>query len=59
MQIWGKNLTDELIVLYGQDFFFIAYDAVRAFANPDLFNSAFGPRYTEPRTYGVSVSYEF
>lgn len=59
VQIWGKNLTDELIVLYGQDFFFIAYDAVRAFANPDLFNSSFGPRYTEPRTYGVSVSYEF
>ena len=58
IQVWGKNLTDELVVLYGQDFWFSLYGASLG-ANEDLFNASFGPRYMEPRTYGVSVSYEF
>jgi len=58
IQVWGKNLTDELTVLYGQDFWFNLYGPSLG-NNPELFNSSFGPRYTEPRTYGLSVSYEF
>ena len=58
VQVWGKNLTDELVVLYGQDFWFSLYGASLG-TNEELFNASFGPRYMEPRTYGVSVSYEF
>jgi len=58
VQAWGKNLTDELTVLYGQDFWFSLYGP-SLLSNPDLFNSSFGPRYTEPRTYGITLSYEF
>ena len=58
VQVWGKNLTDELVVLYGQDFWFSLYGPSLG-TNPALFDASFGPRYTEPRTYGVTVSYEF
>ena len=27
-------------------------------ANANLFDSSFGPRYAEPRTFGVTFSYE-
>lgn len=57
VQLWAKNLTDELVVLYGQDFWFSLYGA--SLSNPALFDASFGPRYTEPRTYGMSVTYEF
>lgn len=57
IQVWGKNLTDETVILYGQDFWFSLYGA--SLSNDALFNSAFGPRYSDPRTYGVMVSYEF
>lgn len=58
VQVWGKNLTDELITLYGQDFWFSLYGPSLG-TNPALFNASFGPRYAEPRTYGVAFSYEF
>ncbi len=57
VQLWGKNLTDELIVLYGQDFWFSLYGP--SLSDPALFESSFGPRYAEPRTYGVSFTYDF
>ena len=59
IQAWGKNLTDEEIVLYGQDFWFSLYNNDSVGANSELFNSSFGPRYTEPRTYGMTLSYEY
>jgi iron complex outermembrane receptor protein len=57
IQAWGKNLTDEITVLYGQDFWFSLYGP--SLSNPELFNSSFGPRYTEPKTYGMTITYEF
>lgn len=58
VQLWGKNLTDELVVLYGQDFWFSLYNGASVSADESLFNSSFGPRYTEPRTFGATISYE-
>lgn len=58
VQLWGKNLRDEEIVLYGQDFWFSVYGAQLG-DNPELFNASFGPRYSDPRTWGVTVMYEF
>ena len=58
VQLWGMNLTDELILLYGQDFWFSLYGASLG-TNEALFEASFGPRYAEPRTYGLTVSYEF
>lgn len=57
IRVWGKNLSDERSLLYGQDFWFSLYGA--SLSNPDLFNASFGPRYNEPRTYGISASFEF
>ncbi|MDA7725994.1 TonB-dependent receptor [Pseudomonadales bacterium] len=59
IQAWVKNLTDENVVLYGQDFWFSLYNSDSVGANADLFDSSFGPRYTAPRTYGMTFSYEF
>ena len=58
VQVWGKNLSDELVVLYGQDFWFNLYGPSLG-NNAELFNASFGPRYMEPRTYGITVSYDF
>lgn len=58
VQLWGMNLTDELVVLYGQDFWFSLYGPSLN-SNPELTNASFGPRYAEPRTYGLTLSYEF
>ncbi|MEO1080097.1 MAG: TonB-dependent receptor [Pseudomonadota bacterium] len=58
VQLWGMNLTDELILLYGQDFWFSLYGPSLN-TNPELFEASFGPRYAEPRTYGLTFSYEF
>ena len=57
VQVWGKNLTNEIVILYGQDFWFSLYGP--SLGNDALFSAAFGPRYSDPRTYGVTVSYEF
>ncbi len=59
VQVWGKNLTDEDVVLYGQDFWFSLYSNDSITANPDLLNASFGPRYNEPKTYGLTLSYDF
>jgi iron complex outermembrane recepter protein len=58
VQIWGKNLRDENVVLYGQDFWFSVYGPTIG-TNPEVTNASFGPRYGDPRTYGISLSYDF
>lgn len=62
--VWGKNLTDEDIVIYGQDFRFMTYTFDEAFndTSPDFDPAAAVsnmPRYAAPRTYGMSVTYRF
>lgn len=57
VELWGKNLSDERHLLYGQDFWFSLYGP--SLANPELFNSSFGPRWSQPRTYGMSASFRF
>jgi iron complex outermembrane receptor protein len=62
--IWGKNLTDEEVVIYGNDFRFFMYSFGEAF-NP--FSPDFNPaaaqsrivRYAPPRTYGVTARVSF
>jgi iron complex outermembrane receptor protein len=56
---WGKNLTDEDIVIYGQDFWFSYYDSASYGTNPEIANETAQPRYGDPRTYGVTLSYTF
>ncbi len=58
VELWATNLTNENIVIYGQDFWFSLYGPSLG-DNPDLFNASFGPRYAEPRMWGVSASYSF
>jgi iron complex outermembrane receptor protein len=60
VEAWVDNVFDEDIVLYGQDFWFGVYDVFTAFVtNPEVQSSSWGPRYGDPRTYGVTISYEF
>jgi iron complex outermembrane recepter protein len=62
--LWGKNLTDEDVVIFGQDFRFFSYSFNEAF-NPEAAN--FNPaaatsriaRYAPPRTYGVTARFDF
>ena len=62
--IWGKNLTDEDVVNYTNDFRFFAYSFGEAF-NPESpnFNPAAAEsrivRYAPPRTYGVTARVSF
>lgn len=57
---WGKNLTDEDIIVFGQDFWFSFYDGFTGgVTNPEVMTETSQPRYAEPRTYGVSLSYSF
>lgn len=58
VELWATNLTNENIVIYGQDFWFNLYGPSLN-DNPELFNASFGPRYAEPRMWGVSASYSF
>jgi iron complex outermembrane receptor protein len=57
LALWGKNLTDENIVIYGQDFWFAYYDTASFLANPAIAELTAQPRYAEPRTWGVSFLY--
>lgn len=59
LSIWGQNLTNEDIVIYGNDFWFTFYDGATAFANPAVLTETSQPRYSAPRTYGVTVRYSF
>lgn len=62
--IWGKNLTNETIVAYGQNFRLFAYSFDEAFnpASPNFDPAAASagmPRYAPPRTYGATVRMDF
>ena len=62
--LWGKNLTNKNVVIYGNDLRFFSYSFGEAF-NP--FDPRFDPakagskivRYAEPRTYGVTARLSF
>ena len=55
---WVKNLLDEEIVTYGQDFAFPFYSFASFGAVPAVGNAG-QPRYTDPRTFGVTLGYQF
>lgn len=57
--IWGQNLTNENIVIYGNDFWFASYSLEAAISDPRIFSDVSQPRYAPPRTYGATVRYSF
>jgi iron complex outermembrane recepter protein len=59
IRVWGKNLTNENVVTYGQDFWFMFYSLPTAFANPAIFTETAQPRYADPRTFGATLSFKF
>lgn len=59
LAVWGKNLTDEDVIIYGQDFWFTFYDTPSFVGNPEVIDLTAQPRYADPRTYGVTLSYTF
>jgi len=64
LNIWGKNIFDEAIVLYGNDWRFMTYSFDEAYdPSSPSFNPAAAtanmPRYYAPRTFGVSLKYSF
>lgn len=59
LSLWGKNLTDEDIVIYGQDFWFAFYDTASFTANPAVIDQTSQPRYAPPLTFGLSLKYTF
>ncbi|MEJ2409527.1 MAG: TonB-dependent receptor [Novosphingobium sp.] len=62
--LWGKNLTNKDVVIFGNDFRFFSYSFGEAF---DPSSSNFDPakagskivRYAAPRTYGVTARMSF
>lgn len=57
--IWGQNLTNENIKIYGNDFWFVYYDLATATANPEVVTGTSQPRFAPPRTYGATLRYSF
>ncbi len=57
--LWGKNLTNETYVVYGQDLWPILYSEADIAATGGAAAAANFPRYNQPRTYGVSVRWKF
>lgn len=56
---WGKNILDEDIVIYGQDFWFTFYGPATFASNPEIAELTSQPRYADPATYGVTLTYDF
>jgi iron complex outermembrane recepter protein len=56
--IWGKNLTDEEIVIYANDFLFFAYSVDDLISVPGAAEARI-VRYAAPRTYGVTARMSF
>lgn len=56
VSLWGKNLTDETVIVYGQDLAQFFYLSIPQLLEGTYVNS---PRYNEPRTYGVSLQIYF
>lgn len=59
LKLWVQNLTNENIVLYGQNFWFTFYDGPTAFSNLSVIDDSSQPRYQAPRTYGVTITKSF
>lgn len=59
IRVWGKNLTNENVVTYGQDFWFMFYSLPTALANPSVITDTAQPRYADPRTFGATLSFKF
>jgi iron complex outermembrane receptor protein len=59
LALWGKNLTDEDIIIYGQDLWFLYYDTASFLANPAITETTAQPRYADPRTWGATLKYRF
>ena len=57
--LWGKNLTDEDIVVYGQDFWFALYDTNSFLTDQNIATETAQPRYADPLTWGLTVGYTF
>jgi iron complex outermembrane recepter protein len=56
---WVKNLTDEDIVLHGQDFWGSFWASASAVPGQEYLTLSAQPRYAPPRTWGVTLGYEF
>jgi len=59
LTLWGKNLTDEDIVIYGQDFWFALYDTNSFLTDQNIATETAQPRYADPMTWGVTFRYTF
>jgi len=59
ISVWGQNLTNEDIKIYGNDFWFVYYDLATAIANPQVVTGTSQPRFAPPRTYGATLRYSF
>jgi iron complex outermembrane recepter protein len=59
LRLWGKNLTNENVITYGQDFWFSFYSLATIGSNPAAFTDTSQPRYADPRTYGATLSFTF
>jgi len=59
IKLWVQNLTNEDIVLYGQNFWFTFYDGPTAFSNLSVIDESSQPRYQQPRMYGVTITKSF
>ena len=56
ISLWGKNLADERYVVYGQDLWPFAYSDAEVTAEIAAANQ---PRFSPPRTYGISITKSF
>ncbi|CAN5350540.1 TonB-dependent receptor [soil metagenome] len=59
LRLWGKNLTNENVITYGEDFWFSYYSLPTIAANPAAFTQTSQPRFADPRTYGATLSLSF
>ncbi|NKB37796.1 MAG: TonB-dependent receptor plug domain-containing protein [Gammaproteobacteria bacterium] len=56
---WVKNVTNEDIVLHGQGFWGSFWAASTTVPGQEYLTLSAQPRYAPPRTWGVTVGYEF
>ena len=59
LAVWVKNVTDEDIVLQGQDVWGSFWASATTVPGQEFLTLSAQPRYAPPRTWGVTVGYEF
>lgn len=59
LSAWVKNATDEDIILHGQDFWGSFWAAATTVPGQEYLTLANQPRYAPPRTWGITIGYEF